>query len=59
VEILDEPHSDPWVEALGLAHLGDWVSLFLADRLGVDPASLSLMNDLKHRLKMREEADSP
>ena len=45
-----EPHPDPWVEALGLAHVGDWVSVCLADGLGVDAESLSLMNDLKRRL---------
>ncbi len=45
-----EPHSDAWVEALGLAYVGDWVSVCLADRAGVDAGSLSLMNDLKGRL---------
>ncbi len=45
-----EPHAVPWIEALGLAYAGDWVSTALAGALGVDAAGLSLMNDLKRRL---------
>lgn len=51
---VDEPHSDPWIRALGLAYVGDWASVFLADRLGVDAARLSIMNDLKRRLAGKE-----
>ena len=44
------PHRLPWIEALGLAYLGDWMSVDLADRLGVDPEPLALMADVKSRL---------
>ena len=52
-----EPHEDPWVEALGLAHAGDWVSLALADRLGANAASLSLMDEHKQRLAQAADED--
>ena len=48
---VDEPHRDRWVEAVGLAYVGDWVSLHLADRQGVDAADLSLMDEVKRRLR--------
>jgi glucose/mannose-6-phosphate isomerase len=50
VTAVAEPHSDPWIEALGLAYAGDWVSVVLAEALGADASSLSLMNDLKRLL---------
>jgi len=43
-------HQDPWIEALGLAHAGDWTSVALAEIYGVDASSLSLMDRLKTRL---------
>ena len=55
--LVDEPHEDPWIHALGLAHLGDWVSVLLAETLGVDASSLSLMDDLKERLARKEEGN--
>jgi len=45
------PHADPWIEALGLAHAGDWVSVALAEAYGVDAGSLALMDRLKRRLR--------
>jgi glucose/mannose-6-phosphate isomerase len=54
--LIDEPHPDPWIQALGIAHLGDWVSVFLAEILGVDASQLSLMDDLKRLLAGKEEA---
>ena len=52
---IDEPHRDAWTRALGLAYLGDWVSVSLADRLGMDASRLSLMDDLKRRLAGKEK----
>ena len=45
------PHAVSWIEAVGLAYLGDWMSLGLAERLGVDPEPLALMADVKSRLR--------
>jgi hypothetical protein len=56
--ILEEPHAEPWVEAMGLAYFGDWVSVHLAERLGVDPAPILLMDEVKHRLASRKEPAS-
>ena len=50
VERIDDPHPDPWIRALGLAYLGDWVSVLAAEHLGIEASNLSLMDDLKHRL---------
>ncbi len=47
---IEEPHQDPWTEALGLAYAGTWVSLAVAGKAGTDPAGLSLMIELKSRL---------
>jgi hypothetical protein len=52
------PHAIPWIEALGLAYLGDWMSVELAQRLGVDPEPLDLMTDVKSRLRQGKEAAS-
>ncbi len=54
-----ESHPDPWVEALGLAYAGDWTSLRLAERVHADPASLSLMDDLKRRLAAGAGGETP
>jgi glucose/mannose-6-phosphate isomerase len=56
---VNEPHDDAWVEAVGLAHAGDWVSVALADRLGANAASLSLMNEFKERLARAAGKDTP
>ncbi len=55
---VNEPHDDPWVEAVGLAHAGDWVSVALADRLGANAASLSLMDEFKERLARAADKDT-
>jgi hypothetical protein len=55
---VEEPHADPWLEALGLAHVGDWVSTALAERHAVDVSSLSLMDDFKARLAAAEREHS-
>jgi glucose/mannose-6-phosphate isomerase len=52
------PHAVPWIEALGLAYFGDWMSLQLAERLGVDPEPLHLMTDVKSRLRQGKESAS-
>lgn len=52
------PHRHPWIEAMGLAYLGDWMSLDLAKRLGVDPEPLALMTDVKSRLHHRKDIAS-
>jgi glucose/mannose-6-phosphate isomerase len=52
------PHALPWVEALGLAYLGDWMSIDLAQRLGVDPEPITLMTDVKSRLRQGKESAS-
>ena len=52
------PHAIPWIEALGLAYLGDWMSVELARRLGVDPEPLALMADVKSRLRLGKESAS-
>ena len=52
------PHRVPWIEALGLAYLGDWMSLELAERLGVDPEPLAIMTDLKSRLRKGKDTAS-
>jgi glucose/mannose-6-phosphate isomerase len=49
------PHASPWIEALGLAYLGDLMSVHLADHLEVDPEPLSLMTDVKSRLRFGKE----
>jgi len=49
-----DPHPDPWIEALGLAYLGDWVSVLLAEFEGLPAADLNLMNELKARLRQPE-----
>ena len=51
-------HPVTWIEALGLAYLGDWMSLELAQRLGVDPEPLALMTDVKSRLRQGKESAS-
>jgi glucose/mannose-6-phosphate isomerase len=51
VHVVDEPAPDAWSYALGLAYVGDWVSLHLAERLGVDPFDISLMDAIKQRLR--------
>jgi glucose/mannose-6-phosphate isomerase len=51
-------HEIPWIEALGLAYLGDWMSVELAQRLGVDPEPLALMADVKSRLRLGKESAS-
>lgn len=56
VFLIDEPHPDPWIRALGIAHLGDWVSVLLAELLEVEASNLSLMDDLKRRLAGKDEA---
>ncbi len=58
VSAAHEPHPDPWIEALGLAYAGDWVSVALADVLGADASSLSLMNDLKRLLSAEIEPNA-
>jgi hypothetical protein len=55
---VDEPHAEPWVEAIGLAYFGDWVSVHLAQRLGVDPAPIHLMDEVKLRLASGKETAS-
>jgi len=50
------PHPLAWVEALGLAYLGDWMSVDLARRLGVDPEPITLMTDVKSRLRSGKES---
>lgn len=57
VERVDEPHPDAWVEALGLAHVGSWVSMAAAAATDTDPESLSLMTELKQRLKRGAEGN--
>jgi len=52
------PHALPWVEALGLAYFGDWMSLELAERLGVDPEPITLMTDVKLRLRQGKDSAS-
>lgn|GEM_PF-1170599 len=52
------PHLIPWIEALGLAYLGDWMSLELAQRLGVDPEPIALMADVKSRIRQGKESAS-
>ena len=52
------PHAVPWIEALGLAYLGDWMSVRLAERLGVDPEPITLMTDVKSRLGHGKERAS-
>ena len=52
------PHRSPWIEALGLAYLGDLMSLELAERLGVDPEPLALMADVKSRLNQGKDTAS-
>ncbi|HET9235241.1 MAG TPA: SIS domain-containing protein, partial [Candidatus Eisenbacteria bacterium] len=52
------PHRVPWIEALGLAYLGDWMSLDLAGRLGVDPEPLALMTDVKSRFRKGKDTAS-
>lgn len=47
VEVVDAPHADSWMRDLAVAYLGDGLSLLLAGRSGVDPASLSVMDDIK------------
>jgi hypothetical protein len=54
---VEEPHEDPWIHALGLAHLGDWASVLLAETMGVDVSSLSLMDELKERLARKEKGN--
>jgi glucose/mannose-6-phosphate isomerase len=51
VHEIDEPGPDPWTAALGLAYVGDWVSLYLAERLNVDPFDISLMDAIKKRIR--------
>jgi len=51
-------HAVPWVEALGMAYLGDWMSVELAERLGVDPEPIDLMTDVKSRLRQGKESAS-
>jgi glucose/mannose-6-phosphate isomerase len=51
VHVVDEPAPDGWSYALGLAYVGDWVSFHLAERLGVDPIDISLMDAIKQRLR--------
>lgn len=46
-------HPEPWIEAVGLCYLGDWVSVGVAERLGVRAADLTIMNELKSRLGHR------
>jgi glucose/mannose-6-phosphate isomerase len=54
-ERIDEPHPDPFFRALGLAYVGDWVSVLLAERLAVDPSDLSLMDEIKKRIRPRSQ----
>lgn len=56
--LAEEPHPEPWVHALGLAYFGDWVSVHLAECLGVDPAPLLLMDEVKRRLASGKESAS-
>jgi len=51
IETVTVPHPDPWVRALGTAHLGDWLSLVLAERLGVDPGAIAVIDDIKRSLR--------
>lgn len=55
--LVEEPHEDSWIHALGLAHLGDWASVLLAETIGVEASSLSLMDDLKEQLARKEEGN--
>jgi glucose/mannose-6-phosphate isomerase len=56
--LVEEPHEIPWIQALGLAHLGDWASVLLAESLEVDASSLSLMDELKERLARKEKGNA-
>lgn len=58
-ETIPAPHPDPWFRDLGTAYLGDRLSLALAARLGVDPASLSIMDDIKRSLPAERDTQTP
>jgi bifunctional phosphoglucose/phosphomannose isomerase len=53
---VDSPHPEPWIHAVGLTAIGDWVSLLVGEGLGVNLESLSLMNELKARLAAGQES---
>ena len=43
-------HSEPWIDALGLAAAGTWTSIHLAELQGLDAGGLELLNRLKQEL---------